>query len=325
MPESDRRAWERGEFGLIDRIRAAFPRIDLTDDCAAMRPPRDERLLLTTDAAVAGVHFPNRPEFMVDAGFRAFAGAASDIDASAGNPHGALLALVIPADLTTGEFDDFIRGISEYSALSGIPIIGGNIARGREFAATITVVGSTAKLVTRSGAQPDDLLLVSGALGGSEAGRLIAMGEIKSETISKKVREELEARFRRPSPPLGLGAKLARIGATAMIDISDGLLADATHIAESSGIEIAIELDRIPIFRGVAEVAAIRGIAPDLLAARSGEEYELLFTIPKNALDAAKSLSKTIAVIGHIKQGGGITPTRSGVPIATNEIGWRHF
>jgi len=319
-------AWEYGEFGLIDRIRAVFPEIDLTDDCAMITPPPESRLLLTTDAAVAGVHFPDSPIFYGDAGFRAFAGAASDINASAGEAICALLALVIPSKLSTREFDDFIRGVADYASLSGVPIVGGNIARGTEFAATITVLGSGANPVGRSGANPGDSLFITGRIGGSEAGRMLVMGEVEPD-LPNKILESLESRFLRPTPPIGLGAKLAEIGATAMIDISDGLLADANHIAESSDCGIAIELERIALFPGVAGIATLCGKDEGIFAAQSGEEFELLFTISKDDIVAILSadIDYPVTEIGHIRSGDGVKITRNGNPISIKETGWRHF
>lgn len=320
----NKKAWDLGEFGLIDRIRKQFPKIDLTDDCAVVHPQEGD-VLVTVDCAVRGVHFPLSSEFMSDGGFRAFAGAVSDINASAGSPTGALLALEIPQDLTLPEFEDFIAGIKKYSKISSVPIIGGNITRGSNFSATITVIGFSEKPIGRSGAKPDDIIILSGSVGGSEAGRLLLEGEIDIDSLDAEAIGSLKSRFLRPNPPLGLGIALAELGATSMIDISDGLLADISHIAEASSVACHIELERLPLFRGVSEIAKAKKIRPELLAASSGEEFELIATVPQNAIPKIKAQKLPITVIGNVKKGHGVKVFLEQTTIDPTSKGWVHF
>ncbi len=314
-------AWDIGEFGLIDRIRASFPKSDLTDDCASVNIPFPGTLLLTTDSAVQGVHFPEGEEFLADAGFRALAGAASDINASAGEPIGALLALNIPKALSLEGFDAFIGGLSACSVRFGIPLLGGNITRSEQFSATISVFGLCERPLARDNAAEGDLLLVSGELGGSEAGRMVVMNEVPEELRSV----ELAARFLRPEPPFGLGKILAKIGATSMIDISDGLLADIRHIADSSGLGISVELEKLPILPGVFEIAEYIGENPYILAATSGEEYQLAFTIPEAKIAATEELPFKTTTIGRLSSGSGLHPRFDNKPVDIKKAGWRHF
>ncbi len=323
------RAYDLGEFGLIGRIRELFPEIDLTDDCAAIETPRSAEILLTIDAGIRGTHFPEDSKFMLDAGWRTMAGAVSDINASGGNAISALMALQLPDSLNLAEFDDFIRGVREFVDWSGVPLHGGNITRGANFSATFSVVGSVKKRIGRKGAMPGELLILTGAIGGSEAGRMTAVGEIDSKSISSEIYNELISRYMRPSPPLGLGEKLAGIGVSSMIDISDGLLADASHIAEASGVEIVIYLDKLPIHPTLLKLAETVDIDSGRIAAVSGEEFELIAVIPEDyissARKAAEEMETSITVIGKVFSGDGLKILRHGKPLNFEYLGWRHF
>ncbi|MCK5833102.1 thiamine-phosphate kinase [bacterium] len=320
--EKQIRAWKCGEFGLIDRIRVRFPNIDLTDDCALLEIAPSKKMLVSTDTSVRGIHFPQNPEFMESAGFKAFAGAVSDINASAGKVIGALLALNLPESLTLAEFDSFIDGIKSFSNRFNIPILGGNISGSTEFSATFTAFGECDRCVTRNGARPGDVLFVIGELGGPEAGRIIVMGEAETTSPHSEI---MKNRFLRPEPPLGLGEYLSKIGATAMIDISDGLLADAEHIASESRVAFSIDLASLPLFPGVEDVASQKGIPPYKIAVASGEEYTLLFTLPTSSFDMLNAIPYKFSQIGHVSEGKGIQTFLYGQEIDIKKTGWRHF
>jgi len=318
------KARDEGEFGLIDRIRTLFPEIDLTDDCAALDFLVRGKLLFTTDAGIRGTHFPDSPEFMADAGFRTMAGAVSDINASGGRTVATVLALQIPENLTLSEFDDFMSGIRDFTRHHSIPLVGGNITRGEVFSATISAIGVAERPVGRDGATPGDIVFLTGPTGGSEAGRMLAMGEVPHDCVDAKTRDMLIRKYMRPSPPLKLGEKLAFEGATAMIDISDGFLADISHIARASGVGIEIELSEIPIFTGVADVAKAANIAPEKLAATSGEEFELVFTLPGNSIRIDR-MPQNAVVVGAVVKGDGVVLKLHGIEIEIEKPGWRHF
>lgn len=314
---------------MIDRIRSMFPEIDLTDDCAAIISPDSEQFLFTIDAGLRGTHFPEDPRFMANAGWRTMAGAASDINASGGIPFSSLLALQIPSDMLLSEFDAFMHGVREFVEWSGIPLTGGNITRGNSFSATVSVLGSVRKKIGRDKAKPSEIVVLTGNVGGSEAGRIVAMNEIDDDLLSAKTRETLISRYMRPTPPFTLGEKLAQIGASAMIDISDGLLADISHIAKASGISIDIELKKIPIMPEAAELAKATQIDRYKLAAMSGEEFELLVTIPGSFFDNARKLANKrgseLTIIGETKSGEGISVYLESEKIEPDYLGWRHF
>jgi len=325
MGNNTQTAWELGEFELIQKIQGAFPDVDLTDDCGWLDYRSEEKLLLTTDAAVRGVHFPMESKYLENGGYRGLAGAISDINGSAGNPIAVLMALSIPSDLTAKEFYSFIAGIKEYSNKSRVPVIGGNITRGVDLTGTFTVIGSAKKPISRSGAQPGNLLVLTGSVGGSEAGRILLSQNNESLELNAEMLASLTQRHLRPDPPLGIGEKLANADATSMIDISDGLLADAKHISESSGVCLHIELERIPLFPGVREFSEKQAYKPEILAARSGEEFELLATIPSQNLNKLKNLKRTCTVIGRVKKGCGLEVILDGETIEPSECGWTHF
>ncbi len=314
-----------GEFGLIERIRKTFPRIDLTDDCAWLPCPHEGDLLLTTDAGIRGTHFPEGSEFMRDAGWRTMAGAVSDINASGGNATGILLALQIPPLTFISEFDDFMEGVREFTEWSDIPLIGGNITTGDKFAATVSVIGVAKKHIGRNGAKIDDIVVLTGPIGGSEVGRILLMNEIDPEKVDPDVYQKLTERFMRPTPPLGIGEKLGSLGASSIIDISDGLLAEIHHIANTSGVEIIVDIDKIPLYPGVKQVATFSGIIPQKLASVSGEEFELVATISLENMKETIKVLPELTVIGHVESGKGVSVILEGKKVFLDYLGWRHF
>lgn len=314
-----------GEFGLIERIRKIFPEIDLTDDCAWLPHPQEGDILMTTDAGIRGTHFPEGPEFMRDAGWRTMAGAVSDINASGGISAGALLALQIPPLTFISEFDDFMEGIREFTEWSGIPLIGGNITTGNKFAATVSVIGTVKKHIGRYGAKIDEILVLTGPIGGSEVGRILLMNEIDPEKVDPDVYKKLTECFMHPTPPLSTGEKLASLGASSMIDISDGLLAEVHHIANASGVEIIVDIDKIPLYPGVKQVATFSGIIPQKLASVSGEEFELIATISLENMKEAIKVLPELTVIGRVESGKGVSVIFEGKKIFLDYLGWRHF
>jgi len=323
------RAYDLGEFGLIGRIRELFPEIDLTDDCALIKTPESSEMILTIDAGIRGTHFPADSKFMLDAGWRTMAGAVSDINASGGIAISALLALQIPEDFLLADFDDFIRGVRTFVDWSNVPLHGGNITRGKDFSATVSVIGSVKKYIGRNGAKAEQILFVSGTVGGSEAGRMIAVGEIDSKSISSEICNELISRYMRPSPTLGLGEKLAGIGVSSMIDISDGLLADTAHIAKTSGGGIIIDLDKLPLHPGLVKLAKILNIDSAQIAPISGEEFELIGTMPAenfaHARKIALEMDSDLTIIGKTTSKTGIQIIREGRRVDFDYMGWRHF
>ncbi|HET7189965.1 MAG TPA: thiamine-phosphate kinase [Gemmatimonadaceae bacterium] len=256
------------------------------DDAALVTVPPGEQLVVSTDASVEGVHF--RREWMspVEIGERAASAALSDLAAMAATPLGMLLAIAVPASWQDA-LVELARGVGAAAAGARCPVVGGNLTRGFELSLTITVLGSTAAPLRRAGARVGDRVFVTGQLGGPAAAlRALVAGERPAPAH--------RARFVAPVPRLAESRWLARYGVHAAIDISDGLLADAAHLARASGVSISIDLGTIP---------CVEGVAPSDAAA-SGEEYELLVTAPATAtLDVgafAREFAIPLSEIGRV-------------------------
>jgi thiamine-monophosphate kinase len=228
------------------------------DDAAVLDVPAGARLVASTDATVENVHFRRGWLSPREIGFRAATAALSDLAAMAASPLAMLVAMSVPVDWrpVVGEIAD---GLGEAARAFGAPITGGNLTGGSELAITVTVLGSAAHVLRRDGAKPGDLLYVTGALGGPGAA-------LRAWDRGGSPSAEHHARFARPTARIREAAWLAAHGAHAAIDVSDGLFADARHLAAASGVMACIELEAVPRVGGVTPEDALR----------SGEEYELL-------------------------------------------------
>jgi thiamine-monophosphate kinase len=257
------------------------------DDAAVVRA---RPLAITSiDTIVEGVHFARSTHSPAQIGHRALATALSDLAAMGAEPGEAYVSLVCPRD-----FDDpleLVRGMEALAQTCATTIAGGDVVRGPALIVTVAVTGWADRedeLVGRDGARPGDLVGVTGELGGSEAGRLL---------LERGEREpaELIQRHLCPEPRLAEGRALAAAGATAMIDVSDGLATDAGHVAERSGVELRIRLADVPVAPGVTAETAVSG----------GDDYELLVTVPPGRrADAERAAPLTW--IGEVAEGGGV-------------------
>lgn len=268
------------EFDAIRGMLDAWgPRASgVGDDAATLTVPPGQELVVSTDASVEGVHF--RRDWMSprELGERAASAALSDLAAMAATPLGLLLALVVPM----GWQDDLLevaRGVGGAASRARCPIVGGNLTRGTELSLTITVLGGASSPLRRTGAAVGDRVFVTGRLGspGAALRALLAGGQPSAAD---------RARFVAPVPRLDEARWLSGHGAHAAIDISDGLLADAMHLARASGVTLAIDLAALPCVDGVS--------AED--AAASGEEYELLVAFPSHVEVDAIAFEGTFAL-----------------------------
>jgi thiamine-monophosphate kinase len=325
-----------GERELIARVRRqlgpppAEVLVGIGDDAAAVAWPGGT-LLLTTDTLIEDVHFRRKTTGLHELGAKALAVNLSDIAAMGGEPRYALIALALPATAAPADVEELYAGIGEVAARYGVAVIGGDTCADPErIVLTLTVVGRVEGApVRRRGARPGDAVLVTGTLGAAAAG--LAVLERGVVALPEAAAAPLLAAHRTPVPRIAEG-RLARAGgATAMIDLSDGLATDLVHVATESAVGAAVQLPALPIGEATREVARLLGEPAWTLAVGGGEDYELLFTAPPAA---AARLTRRIpaetgtpvTVIGEIRPAGeGVRfLDDAGRPVPAPE-GFEHF
>jgi thiamine-monophosphate kinase len=282
------------------------------DDAAVLAVPDGHVLHTSTDTLIEGRHF--LPETLPeDVGFRAVATAASDLAAMGAEPLGMTLALTLP-DRNELWLNGFSQGLAAAVLRFDLPLVGGDTTRG-ERSITVTVLGTTPRgeWLSRAGARPGDRVCVSGTVGDAAMALAVLQGEIPPDGLpSPSATENLLKRFSHPEPRLGLGIQL-RGRASAAIDLSDGLMADAAHVAEASGAAIHIDSGRLPLSNTLKS-------HPDRdqalqWALGGGDDYELLFTIPPEY-----PVPPGCTEIGEVRHGRGV---HSDIPVKT--AGYDHF
>lgn len=306
-----------GEFELLARIRERLPspgpriRLGSGDDAAITLP--GGATATSVDALVDGVHFRRALASPAQIGHKALATALSDLAAMGAEAGEAYVALGVPPDLDEDGCIELLDGLLALAASTGTSLAGGDVSRSAELFLAITVVGHAgdpASLVSRAGARPGDALVLSGEIGGAAAGLWLLENPALEAKVPAGTAGALRLRQLEPQPRLGTGRALARAGASAMIDLSDGLGADALHLAEQSGIALRIDAGAAPLAAGAPETAAAAGHDRWQLLG-GGEDYELLASIAPERLEQATAAVQeaegvALTQIGEVAAGGGV-------------------
>jgi thiamine-monophosphate kinase len=310
------------EFGRIARffapLASGFPgALGLTDDAALLAPVPGEELAVTTDALVADVHFRSHdpPDLIARKALRVN---LSDLAAMGAKPVCYTLAAVLPASCDEAWLAGFARGLAADQAEFGIALAGGDSVRTPgPLTLSVTAIGSVpaGRAIRRSGARPGDRVYVSGTIGDGALGLAALSGRIAADTT-------LADRYLLPRPRLALGRALQG-RASAALDVSDGLVADLGHIAETSAVGLIIEAARVPLSPAARAALAAD---PRLLATvlTGGDDYELAFTAPADL--PAEIAGVAVTCIGRVVEGAGVSVLdRTGKAVTLSAQGYRHF
>jgi thiamine-monophosphate kinase len=303
------------EFDLIAAIKERMPapgprvRVPSGDDAAVVEPRAASAI--TVDAIVDGVHFVLDSFGPEAVGRKALAASLSDLAAMGAAQGEAYVVVAAPGELSDEDLLGIADGLAETAVREEVTIAGGDLVRSPVLVVSVTAVGyepGGARFVTRAGAKTRDVVAVTGELGGAAAAvELMDAGERRGDPADRG-RGLLERQLD-PTPRLREGRALAKAGASAMIDISDGLGADAGHLASASDCRIEIDLGRLPVAAGVAEVTGGEQAAVEL-AASGGEDFELLVAVPRERFDAAvqavDDAGSRLTEIGYVTEGQGV-------------------
>lgn len=281
----------------------------------------------STDMAVEDVHFRLREGWATPAevGHRALAAALSDLAAMGARAGEAYLSLGLPPGFPERDALALVRAADALALRCDTAIAGGDVVAAPALTVSVTVVGWADRaedLVARSGAAPGELLGVTGRLGAAAAALAVREGRLSAPAQA----ERALAGSLLPTPRLRAGAALARAGVSAMIDISDGLATDASHLARASGVELLVHLPKLPLAQGLTAVADALGVGAGELAAVSGEEYELCFTAPAGAREAVELAAADAGVswIGEAGEGPGAAVLLGGGGEVVRAQGFEH-
>ncbi len=293
-----------GEHALLARILARLPRrsssvlVGPGDDAAVLAPVRNERIVLTTDAVVEGVHFSRAYSSPADIGHRALAVNLSDLAAMGATPRWALLSLVLPGSWPVADVEGLVDGLVQLAGRHAVDVVGGNITRtDGPMVVDVTAGGGAMprRWLTRTGAKAGDEIWLSGTIGGASAGLDMLAAGAQGAAIEEH-RARCVARHRRPEPRVRLGMAMARARvARAAMDLSDGLADALRQMSAASRVGIQIDLASLPIDTGAREWWTGRGEDAERRAIAGGDDYELVFAVPPRSGRALRAVAKQIA------------------------------
>jgi len=305
-----------GELALVERIRAVVGAqggdvlVGPGDDAAVLAAP-DGRMVVTTDMLVEGRHFRLDWSEASDIGHKAAAENLADLAAMGARPVGLVVALAIPESTEIAWLDGFLGGLLEEAGRGGAALVGGDLVSGDRVVVSVTALGDLEGRapVLRSGAQSGDVLALCGEVGSAAAGLAVLSRGFRSPRA-------LVDAHRRPKPDYAAGQRAALAGATAMLDVSDGLLLDASRLARASGVVVDVDSASLPVAEAVQSAAAAYNLDPLTWALGGGDDHALLATF------AEADVPEGFTVIGRVSSGDGQVRV-DGEPV--DPQGYEHF
>jgi len=310
---SDPLATPLGPGREFDRIRKMAERWrsvarGLGDDCAFLEAG-DAQLAVSIDLSIEDVHFRRAWLSPHEIGFRAAAGALSDLAAVAAEPLAVLLSLGAPEQEPESTLHAVADGVGEAVRHAGAAIVGGDLSRAPVLVVDCCVIGRTSAPVRRGGARPGNVLVVTGSLGGPRAA-------LAAWQAGREPSPDARHRFAHPEARHGAAKYLASLGARAMIDLSDGLGGDLLHLLAASGVGARLDADKVPIHPAAQREARLAGEPAWAFAVRGGEDYELLAALPAGVTEEVlRAAPVPVAVIGAVEEGRGVRAFFHGVPV----------
>jgi thiamine-monophosphate kinase len=300
-----------GEFALIDRILARVWRgggekvVVAPGDDATVLATEGARVVASTDLLVDGVHFRRDWSTATDIGHRAAAANLADIAAMGATPIGLLVGLGLPGEVELEWVDGLADGLRDECSAAGALIVGGDVVRSPTITVSATAIGTThGQPVLRSGARAGDVVVVAGRIGFAAAGlALLQAGQLE---------HPLADAHRRPQVAYAAALRLAELGATSMIDVSDGLVADLRHVATASGVRVELTRDDLPLDAALVDAGLAIGVDPLTWVAGGGDDHAFVATLPPDA--ALRAVARVadlpepvpFAQIGRVVTGSGV-------------------
>ncbi len=295
-----------GSGAEFDRIRRIIELLGdrgagLGDDSGLIKQS-DGFLAVSTDVSVEGVHFRLTWITLEEVGWRATAAALSDLAATAAAPIGVLCAVTMPAAASDSDLLAVMTGVRDAAAAADARVLGGDLSSGPVWSIAVTVIGRAHSPISRAGMREGDKLWVTGMLGAAAAA-------VEAWQHQREPLPGARARFAHPKPRIAAGSWLGRHGATAMIDLSDGVAGDAGHLAAASRVSLAINLELLPVSDEAGQEASASGVEASRFAAEAGEDYELLVALPSAFAEAdgfAREFGIPLTQIGEAARGHGV-------------------